>query len=84
MIECRSDGLIINHDGTVWPCCWTATNQELSSAITNAELNWNNLSVHEIDEILGHHLFTTHFNDEHWNDETNCDIICKNWCTVKK
>lgn len=84
MIRCKSEGLLINHDSTVWPCCWILTNKHLSTALKNAPDGWNNLLQHDLETILKHNLFRKHFNNKHWNDDTKCDEICKRMCTVKK
>jgi len=44
--------------------------------------DWNNLEKHDIEVIFKHNAFTTHFNDEHWNND-KCDTICKKECSIK-
>lgn len=82
MIKCRSQGLLVNHDGTVWPCCWTLTLKERSSTLKKLDPEWNSLHKHDIDTILNHKMFTVHFNDNHWENPDKCDEICKRWCSI--
>jgi len=81
-IKCRSRGLLVNFDNTLWPCCWTCTQKPASTYLKNLPKDWNSLDKHTAEEILKHEAFTKHFNDEHWNDLGKADEICRMECGI--
>lgn len=82
-IKCKSKGLIVNYDNTVWPCCWICTNKR-GNYLASLPKNWNSLDHHSLQDILSHEAFTKHYNIEHWQDKDKVDIECKEECSDNK
>ena len=84
-IQCKSKGIILNYDNTVWPCCWVCTNAKTESRyLKSLPKDWNSLGKHKLEKILSHEAFTKHFNDHGWNDEEKVDEICKEQCDIEE
>ena len=70
-----------------WPCCYydSANNEGHGKTgdeyIDSLPEDWNSLNTNTLEEILKHEAFTTHFNDEHWNDSKKCSPLCKKFCS---
>ena len=89
-IHCQihEDGEIqVDENLRAWPCCYfdTANTEGKGKTgdkyVDSLPADWNSLNTHTLDEILKHEAFTTHFNDEHWNDSKKCSPVCKKFCT---
>lgn len=90
-IKCYSEAILVDYDGTVWPCCHVLARQKVkksngtrSKYIDSLPKDWNNLKKHKLKDILKHEAYTKHFNEAHWNDENKADPICKKICDKEK
>jgi len=85
MIFCKTRTVQVDFNNRLWPCCWVLQQWEDSEYLTQLnkiDPDWNNLEKHDIEIVFKHDAFTTHFNDEHWNND-KCDTICKKECSIK-
>jgi hypothetical protein len=83
-IVCRSDEMVIDENNRLWPCCYTNLYKWSSTWQKNQDKDWNNLDKYSYEVILNNEGFTKHYNEEHWQDDTKCDEICKKYCSVNE
>ena len=81
-IKCKTNRLIIDSDGRLWPCCWVSTQLLRSKYVKSLGSSWNDTKKHKVEEILSHEAFTEHFNEKGWQSP-NPDPICKAECSQK-
>ena len=79
-IKCKTQALQIDFDKKLWPCCFVAMDHKNSKYLNDLPDDWNDLTLHNIKEILNHPAYTKHFNTEDWESD-RCDIICKTDCS---
>ena len=92
--ECKTRNLVkIDENLRLWPCPFVSNSYNKTEsggkAVRDEFLNvldkdWNSLQNKSFDEVFNHDAFTTHFNYEHWDDETKCSWICKRNCDKDK
>lgn len=80
-IVCKTNQLIIDIDGRLWPCCFIAVGHRRSQYIKKQGKDWNDTNKHSVKEILEHEAFTKHFNDKGWNSD-DPDKVCVCECGV--
>ena len=83
-IKCYSESVLVDYDGTVWPCCWfhqilrtpgdskqaIKDQSILRSLTTKFGLGWNSIRTHSWEEILGGEYYGRLL-AESWRDPDN-------------
>lgn len=79
-IKCKwqNNGVFIDFDGTVWPCCYSVHHFKKFGFVDKYEKNFNNLYYHNFNDIINHAFFTEIYNLN--NDATKTRFVCSEVC----
>lgn len=69
----------------LWPCCYYLNNyaeygKTGDPYVDNLPEDWNDLTKHDIDDILNHRVFTKHLTPVSWSQTAKCSPLCWEHC----